>query len=74
MTRSSPDYRLSTPSTAAKDQPPSNDEVVLFIKHLTKLKDTLEEKNAILESESDRTLAVLESEMSRLKAELAATQ
>lgn len=59
---STTDSRLNTPSTTSKDPPPTNDEVVLFIKHLSKLKDTLEEKNAILESESDRTIAVLESD------------
>lgn len=42
-----PDPRFSTPSTNTKDLPP-NDEIVLFIKNLTKLKDTLEEKNSIL--------------------------
>lgn len=57
------DSRLSTPPREAYD----SDEAVLFIKHLTKLRDALEEKNAIMETEYDRTIAVLESDLSRVK-------
>jgi hypothetical protein len=56
-------------STPPKDASSSNDEVILFIKHLTKLRDVLEEKNALLESESDRSVAVLENEVARLSGE-----
>jgi recombinational DNA repair ATPase RecF len=59
---------LKDPSSA------DHDEVILFIKNLTKLRDTLEEKNAILESESDRSVAVLESEVARLGKELKTAQ
>lgn len=62
---STADSRLSTPAREGS----SSDEVVLFIKHLTKLRDTLEEKNALLESENGSSVAVLEGEVARLGGE-----